>query len=224
MKPRTSENEMRLKSGGKPVEMCGGKAVENLCKTAPHHRLQSRTPGFGPTFERGNQNQNLIEVSLPWVESLARTLAARVPRHVLYDDLFQTGVLALMRCAPSYDPSLGFLFRTFAQPAVRGAMVDMLRSTSSYSRRNASAPHFVDLNTVRLLSTELSPLEQCERAETYRKLHAALLTLPVNERLVLEIKYFQGKTMMGAGLGVSQGRVSQIHRRALAQLKRALSV
>ncbi len=64
---------------------------------------------------------------LPFVEALARRLAASMPHSIDIGDLVQDGVLGLMDAAQRFDQDRGIKFETFAERRVRGAMIDALR-------------------------------------------------------------------------------------------------
>ena len=72
---------------------------------------------------------------IDWVEirRLAVGLACRVsaaygrPATLDFEDFVQIGLLAVLECAPRFDPSLGFAFRTFARHRIQGALIDAAR-------------------------------------------------------------------------------------------------
>src|SRR6185503_15478956 len=68
-----------------------------------------------------------IVASLPFVESLARRMAASMPHSIDVGDLVQDGVLGLIDAAHRFDADRGIKFETFAERRVRGAMIDALR-------------------------------------------------------------------------------------------------
>ena len=68
-----------------------------------------------------------IVASLPFVESLARRMAASMPNSIDIGDLVQDGVLGLIDAARRFDEGRGIKFETFAERRVRGAMIDALR-------------------------------------------------------------------------------------------------
>src|SRR5204862_8352930 len=70
---------------------------------------------------------NRIVAGLPFVEALARRMAAAMPHSIDLGDLVQDGVLGLMDAAHRFDESRGIKFETFAERRVRGAMIDALR-------------------------------------------------------------------------------------------------
>jgi RNA polymerase sigma factor for flagellar operon FliA len=64
---------------------------------------------------------------LPFVEALARRMAASMPNSIDVGDLVQDGVLGLIDAAKRFDEGRGIKFETFAERRVRGAMIDALR-------------------------------------------------------------------------------------------------
>jgi RNA polymerase sigma factor for flagellar operon FliA len=68
-----------------------------------------------------------VVAGLPFVEALARRLAASMPHSIDIGDLVQDGVLGLMDAANRFDEDRGIKFETFAERRVRGAMIDALR-------------------------------------------------------------------------------------------------
>jgi RNA polymerase sigma factor FliA len=68
-----------------------------------------------------------VVAGLPFVEALARRLAASMPHSIDIGDLVQDGVLGLIDAAQRFDEDRGIKFETFAERRVRGAMIDALR-------------------------------------------------------------------------------------------------
>src|SRR5213596_259658 len=68
-----------------------------------------------------------IVAGLPFVEALARRMAASMPNSIDIGDLVQDGVLGLIDAANRFDEARGIKFETFAERRVRGAMIDALR-------------------------------------------------------------------------------------------------
>jgi len=73
-----------------------------------------------------SQNRRIVS-GLPFVESLARRMAASMPNSIDIGDLVQDGVLGLIDAAHRFDEDRGIKFETFAERRVRGAMIDALR-------------------------------------------------------------------------------------------------
>jgi RNA polymerase sigma factor FliA len=70
---------------------------------------------------------NRIVAGLPFVEALARRMAATMPHSIDIGDLVQDGVIGLIDAANRFDEARGIKFETFAERRIRGAMIDALR-------------------------------------------------------------------------------------------------
>src|SRR4029077_13257354 len=70
----------------------------------------------------------------PYIEKVARRLARRLPAHVEIDDLISSGVIGLMEAAERFDPSRVDRYGACPEFAIRGAMLDALRSRDTLSR------------------------------------------------------------------------------------------
>src|SRR4051812_20836741 len=73
-----------------------------------------------------SQNRRVV-AGLPFVQALARRMAASMPNSIDIGDLVQDGVLGLIDAANRFDADRGIKFETFAERRVRGAMIDALR-------------------------------------------------------------------------------------------------
>jgi len=72
-------------------------------------------------------SKSRVEAGIPFVESLARRMAATMPHSIDLSDLVQDGVIGLIDAAERFDDSRGIKFETFAERRIRGAMIDALR-------------------------------------------------------------------------------------------------
>ena len=68
-----------------------------------------------------------VVAALPFVEQLARRVAATMPQSIDIGDLVQDGVIGLIDAAHRFDEARGIKFETFAERRIRGAMIDALR-------------------------------------------------------------------------------------------------
>src|SRR3979409_1437300 len=73
-----------------------------------------------------SQNRRIV-ASIPFVQALARRMAASMPNSIDVGDLVQDGVIGLIDAAHRFDEERGIKFETFAERRVRGAMIDALR-------------------------------------------------------------------------------------------------
>ena len=72
------------------------------------------------------QSRRIVN-GIPFVEALARRMAATMPNSIDIGDLVQDGVIGLIDAANRFDEDRGIKFETFAERRVRGAMIDALR-------------------------------------------------------------------------------------------------
>ena len=76
---------------------------------------------------KSRTQEERVEAGLPFVEALARRMAATMPHSIDLSDLVQDGVIGLIDAAHRFDDSRGIKFETFAERRIRGAMIDALR-------------------------------------------------------------------------------------------------
>jgi RNA polymerase sigma factor FliA len=76
---------------------------------------------------RSSKENPRVVAHLPFVEQLARRVAATMPHSIDIGDLVQDGVIGLIDAAHRFDESRGIKFETFAERRIRGAMIDALR-------------------------------------------------------------------------------------------------
>ena len=79
------------------------------------------------THALSTDRQARVVNTLPFVEALARRMAATMPHSIDIGDLVQDGVMGLIDAAQRFDEGRGIKFETFAERRVRGAMIDALR-------------------------------------------------------------------------------------------------
>jgi RNA polymerase sigma factor for flagellar operon FliA len=68
------------------------------------------------------------------------------------------------------------------------------------------------------------PAEIAERAEVIRRMFWRFLLLPARQRRVIALLYIEGLSLVEAGkrLGVTDSRISQIHREAIGELRKRM--
>ena len=64
----------------------------------------------------------------PLVRQVAGKVGTRLPTHVEFADLVQSGVFGLIEAIERYEPELGVRFEVYAAQRIRGAILDELRS------------------------------------------------------------------------------------------------
>ncbi len=186
-----------------------------------------------------------LERHLPLVHQVVAPIARRMPANVQRDDLLAAGIFGLVDSLRKNGGDGGPTFEWYARMRIRGAVLDELRAQDWLTRRardainaaNAAAQQdekesegisFVRLDELTIAdeqeffaAPEIDPAATYEVKETFLKLAQALDKLPVRERKVVGMHYFEGVRFkdIGAELGVSEPRVSQLHARALERLR-----
>ena len=181
----------------------------------------------------------LIVNALPLVATIAKRLARRLPASVTVEDLTSAGTIGLIKAACRFDECRGLQFGTYAKYRVRGEMLDYLRSEDPLSRRDRRArrecggdPNCqsgsisvsldVVFNEASMIRAADEPQVDCvSRA----RIRAARQFLSVNENRVIEMSFYGGwrNREIALEMRISEGRVSQIRRRALSKLRGSLT-
>jgi RNA polymerase sigma factor for flagellar operon FliA len=199
---------------------------------APPNPALTLAPLEPAALERG------ITAYLPLVRRVVRQLARRLPSNVQRDDLLAAGVFGLVDSLRRNGGGGGAAFEWYARTRIRGAIFDELRAQDWLSRRardriaagtDETATCFVSFEEVaanddegELAGDDLG--EVIEARSERRALDRAIQQLPERERTVVGRYYFEGMRMkdIGAELGVSEPRISQLLTRALGRLRAML--
>jgi RNA polymerase sigma factor for flagellar operon FliA len=176
--------------------------------------------------------QHGVNAYLPLVLRVVRQLARRLPANVQRDDLVAAGICGLVDSLRRNGGDGGAAFAWYARTRIRGAIFDELRAQDWLSRRARASTEtpasFVSFEEVtstdegRLgLAASVDPSEDIEARSQQRALARALERLPERERTVVARYYFEGMKLkdIGAELGVSEPRISQLLARALDRLR-----
>jgi len=174
-----------------------------------------------------------IDAYLPLVRRVVRQLARRLPANVQRDDLLAAGIFGLVDSLRRNGGATGAAFEWYARTRIRGAIFDELRAQDWLSRRARAAAGvpacFVSFEDVANddetgLGGSEDPAEAIEWRCLCRALGRALAQLPERERNVVARHYFEGAKLkdIGAELGVSEPRISQLLGRAIERLRAIL--
>lgn len=187
----------------------------------------------------------------PWAKSVAAGVARRIRHSILeWSDHLQNAHVGLLEAVSRYDVERGVDFMAYAKPRVRGAVFNGMRALvkedfSSNRPRLTSErlesiqadsgddflTGFVDavlgLSIGHLLEVG-SPPDLGSGANSSSEiapiLHDALLELPVRQREILIAHYLRQVPFqeIAKELSLTKGRVSQIHKAALIQVRQIL--
>lgn len=176
-----------------------------------------------------------LERYYPMCDAIAHQICGRHPRYFLYvEDAAQEAKLAVWRAAKRHDPGR-LEFRSYIRRRIKGAVVDVLirvgvmqRSTAkSFGRaQHLSLDGFLDMDGENLDTMVMAdPSDTPEIRATQLFAAKALAGLKPRQAGILYSMYFEGKTgqEVADDFGISEGRVSQIHRDALLTMFHKLS-
>ena len=161
----------------------------------------------------GQAISRLIEANLPFVRKVANQIVENPVQQehlsacgVGFDDLVQAGSIGLWRATASYELSSGVKFLTYAAPAIRRSMSDLIRQYSRdtvwqlrHDKANAWKIIYLDEDlddteddTVEtLISSPCAKLPEqiyIER-ETAAELHEAMDALPDRENVYVQYRF-----------------------------------
>ena len=179
------------------------------------------------------------------VHKTALHIKARLPDHVELEELVQIGMVGLLEAAKSFDASQGADLGTFASKRIRGAILDEVRRRSPLSRTDSSyikaeqqvieqflATHGrqptaseianeLDGSGQSPLSEAPGPEDEVQSVEASAWLAEEIAELPERGQIVLSLYYNDEMNLkeIGAIIGVSESRVSQILTKVVGKLR-----
>lgn len=209
-------------------------------RAAGTHTCTTRKPRAGKPTRAGEhvvaaEEKQLLELAT--AVARAATRRYRLPLN-MWPDVLSDATLGVTQAAASYNPTGKSTWRGWVWTRAQGAILDGLRDRSFISRRlytagirEADLPlwqrpaHSLDAPIADGLTVGdvVGWTGGIDAAETRIALHQALAVLTERERAVLLATEVEGALLheVGAALGVTQARVSQIRKRALEKARRA---
>jgi RNA polymerase sigma factor for flagellar operon FliA len=188
--------------------------------------------------------QRLLEEFTPLVRKIAGGFQRKLPRNVLREDLIAAGMSGLWDAIRRHPEGGDDSFEWYVRVRIRGAILDELRAQDWLPRRARAAaeanagtdayvppPSVVRIDDVseweqnRCLADASSSEAAVAAKFTQETLAKAVELLPERERHIVSSHYFRGVKFkdLGAELGVSEPRISQLHSRAIARLKELMA-
>lgn len=239
--PRAGATKAKAAPRPRRHETAGRRAARRPAAQSPATPVAIRSIGRTGLELESTQARLLLEEYTPLVRKIAGGFQRKLPRNVLREDLLAAGMSGLWDAIRRHGDTAGETFEWYVRVRVRGAILDELRAQDWLPRRaraaaaNASVesgeyvppPAVVRLDDVseweqsRCLS-DLTSSETAVAAKfTHETLAKAVERLPDRERHIVSEHYFRGVKFkdLGAELGVSEPRISQLHSRAMRRLK-----
>jgi RNA polymerase sigma factor for flagellar operon FliA len=206
------------------------------------HRPQAaRRPNAAEAIPGGLNallTQQLLTEYAPLVRQIVGGFQRKLPRNILREDLMGAGMSGLWDAIRRQGDKRGDSFEWYVRVRIRGAILDELRAQDWLPRRARAnleeagkgvMPSVVRFDEIsdweksRCLGiTDESNSEAAVHAKFTREaLVEAIEQLPERERHIVAAHYFLGVKFkdLGAELGVSEPRISQLHSRAMQRLK-----
>lgn len=163
------------------------------------------------------EEEKMLRDKMPLAMSLASKLVwQRNVFWIEYQDVAQEGLIGYLEASRRYQPGDASL-NTYAMDRCNGAMLDAIRPPRSSIR--------VDERSMCELDDALDVAGDDGRkwadAIAIKQIYAAFDLLPDQQRDVMRLIYIDDFNMLDAGktLGVTEGRVSQIHKAAIRKLR-----
>ena len=139
---------------------------------------------------------------------------------MLAQDVVHDAFMALWRAPEAFDPARG-AFRTFFLSLVHHRAVDTVRREERIRARQERASN---LEPVAVEDPAEGVIDAADLAERRIEVRAALATLPPEQRQVLEMAYYGGKTQVQIAeeIAIPLGTVKTRTLAAMRKLRRAL--
>lgn len=154
---------------------------------------------------------------IPLVRTIAYKMSRKMPPSIEEDDLVSSGMIGLINAANRFDPTKGTSFKTYAWGRIEGAMLDELRSLDWVPRlvrsRKTEPYSYKDI-------PPKDKLIDLDKLVEHKQIFDAVKSLSEKEKRVIFLYYYEDMTMKEAGekLKISEARVCQIHKSAIADL------
>ena len=234
----------------RPARRHDARAVHQTRRPAsimPAALAQSKAPRMSKDKRarlESRRAQRLLEEFTPLVRKIAGGFQRKLPRNVLREDLIAAGMSGLWDAIRRHPDGGDDSFEWYVRVRIRGAILDELRAQDWLPRRARAAaeanagtdayvppPSVVRIDDVseweqnRCLADASSSESAVAAKFTQETLVKAVELLPERERHIVSSHYFRGVKFkdLGAELGVSEPRISQLHSRAIARLKELMA-
>ena len=144
-----------------------------------------------------------------------------------FEDLVGFGFFGLLYAVERYNPNKDIKFKTYARLGIKGTIYDELRKMLPPIRYYDITEYILRFSTIslneisRYIENKITPEYLLEKKEIKKEVIDALKKLPQIEYKVLKLYYYKELTLKEIVniFEVSERRVSQIHGKAMQDLK-----
>ncbi|MBS5691211.1 MAG: sigma-70 family RNA polymerase sigma factor [Eubacterium sp.] len=228
------------------VEICGVNTSKLKVLSEKEKKALLNTIKNGSEQERKKARDAMINGNLRLVLSVIQRFTNRGENP---DDLFQVGVIGLIKAIDNFDPSLDVRFSTYGVPMIIGEVRRYLRDNNairvSRSMRDTAykamqikeqltnkenrvepvslyEPVFSDGNDTIYVMDQIGDKNDDTTWLEEIAVKEAIANLSDREKRILTMRFFRGKTQMevASEIGISQAQVSRIEKGALDRIKK----
>ena len=177
----------------------------------------------------------LVNNNIGFIKTIAKEVSSRYRDTVEFDDFVQEGMIAFWKCIERYDERIGVNFLTYAKPAIKNAMTDLVRKNlSSTCFEVESLDKCIETGEQQLwevLASELyskTPEQIILRAEQLQELYAALRELGDRERTYLLYRFgFEDEQKhsvfdTASHFSLSESRAKSLEKSAIQNLRKLM--
>lgn len=164
------------------------------------------------------ERNQLVEANLEMVAKIAGAMMRQLPPSVVLDDMYQEGVIGLMRAAERYDPSRRVAFPVYAKRRVVGAIKDANR------RRHYRNATLLPLSDAKEQSVMPDHDERIDAERMARQVNKVVSILKPRQRGIVERYYGaeQSSKQIAREAGMLTPRVGEIRRAAVIEMRSGL--
>lgn len=190
-----------------------------VSENRPEATISKTTPA--PSFEINEDA--LIRAKMPMALSMAAKLAWQWRINWIdYHDIAQEGLIGYLRAMRRYAENPGDAsLNTYAMKRMIGAMIDSVTDPYREENKNKRIPNFAICDLDDALDIAGDDGRKWSDGIAIKQLYSAFQSLPEQQRDVMRLLYVDDLTMLEAGnkIGVTESRVSQIHKAAIKKLR-----
>lgn len=188
--------------------------------------------------ERMGELWERVEKLVKWKAKRVMTvLEGRPGCGVEFEDLYQSGYLAMVEAVNTYDPAAGGTFSTWLMYHLKSVFAEMTGYRTQKGRQeplnnylSLDTPLTDDSDSNNLMDVVADPAgmqwresieESMWRKELQEAVEAALLTVPAQYREILRLRYWEDMTLEDVGnlRGISKERVRQMENKGIRILR-----